>query len=258
MPNIENAVIVCGYPKSGTTWATRLIAQLLDMPSAGYWGFDGQTFATEGNDRRSSAVCYQAHQLYGDLMTSGQPLKLYYITRDPRDIVASGMFHFNFYSKWTQKLPDDKWGRLPQLLKKIDATFCSKNSKIQSMLNMLEHGNEYIDHCHWGWNEHVNGYLRGQDVFSFRYEDLLLDGLNVSRKIVAHAGLVKEDQELEEILENQSFKVRKAEFESRGEKIKFKHLRKGKVGDWRNHLKAQHLDVIEENHGPLMQELLYI
>jgi len=74
-------VIVNGYPKSGTTWLTKLVGDLL----------------TAGTERVSTYACYKSHHNYDELVDQfNDKTKLIYIIRDPRDIVVSGAYHFSF------------------------------------------------------------------------------------------------------------------------------------------------------------------
>ena len=41
-------IIVVGYPKSGCTWATRLVAELVGCPVGGFWQSDKKEIAVEG------------------------------------------------------------------------------------------------------------------------------------------------------------------------------------------------------------------
>jgi hypothetical protein len=46
-------IIVIGYPKSGCTWATRLVAELVGCPVAGFWQSRRKEIAIEGEERVS-------------------------------------------------------------------------------------------------------------------------------------------------------------------------------------------------------------
>ncbi|HMB62186.1 MAG TPA: sulfotransferase domain-containing protein [Eudoraea sp.] len=262
MPENKKKVIVCGYQKSGTTWATRLVAQLLGAPSAGYWGYEGKTFVVEGEQRESELVCYQSHHMLSELQNSSEAKidKVIYIVRDPRDIVVSGIFHFKFYSHWLEHLI--KQAKFPHpmitLLKSVNARSQSRNYRINRMLHMLKHGDGFIEHCHWSWNDHVMPYLEGKDILVIRYEDLLLSGLETAKCILEYAQMEKPEKDIENDLKLQSFPIKKKAFDQRGEKIKVKHMRKGIVGDWKNSLSPDHVQAILRTHGELMQRLNYI
>jgi hypothetical protein len=261
MPRIKKNILICGYQKSGTTWATRLVAQLLDAPSAGYWKYEGKTFVFEGEERASEFVCYQSHHmLYETIALEGPKIeKVIYIVRDPRDIVVSGVFHFNFYSPWLEDLirKNAKPAPVMNLLKILNSRFHSKKYKVKRMIMMLQKGDPFIEHCNWPWNDHVLPYLNHKEILIIKYEDLLLSGVTTAKKILVHVGYQKPDKEIISDLRLQSFEVKRRAFKKQNAKIKVKHLRKGVVGDWKNHLSEKEVFLINKNHGQLMHRLGY-
>lgn len=254
-------VVVCGYPKSGTTFSTRLVAQLLSSPSLGFWGYEGDTFVTEGKERQSDLVCYQSHHPYEDLAKVSKLSvdKLIYVVRDPRDVVVSGAFHFSFFRPGTRKILNlVRPMSLQHLLKKMSAKSNSKSYNVDRMIRMLEEGDPYIDHAHWAWDFHLESYLNAPDALIVRYEDLIQNGLVTARKILEYGGVNKTNEQIGLDLEAQSFKKRKSEFENANDKLKTRHLRKGVAGDWKNHLTKSHIERINDRFGPLMQQLGYL
>lgn len=262
MDQNKKIIIVCGYQKSGTTWATRLIAQLLDAPSAGYWGYEGRTFVVEGKERDSELVCYQSHHMLNNLVNteSNKLHKLIYIVRDPRDIVVSGIFHFSFYSSWVEKviIKDRLPSKAISLLKVVNSKSHSIKYKTKRMIMMLKQGDGFIDHCNWAWNEHVLPYLNNKEVLVVKYEDLLLKGPSTAKTILNYIGLEKSEDKILNDLASHSFNVKKKEFKEQGNKVKVKHMRKGVVGDWKNQLSDQYVAIIINNHGEIMDTLGYI
>ena len=253
-------VVLCGYQKSGTTWATRLVAQLLDAPSAGYWNYDGKTFVVEGEERKSNYNVYQSHQLHKDLVNDKRIHKIIYIVRDPRDIVTSGSFHFNFYSKSLVRLLKKLNLYNTKLgigLKLLDKKTHTQQYKICRMIKMLEQGDPIIDHCHWSWNDHVTPYLNDKNILLIKYEDLLLNGIPTAQKILAFFNKEKLVDHIKADLEQQSFKQKKKEFKDLGEVIKDKHMRKGVVGDWKQYLSHKETTTIQNNHIQLLNVLEY-
>ena len=77
-------IIVIGYPKSGCTWATRLVAELVGCPVAGFWLSDKEEIATEGQERISDYRCFKSHHQLSELGISPNhsEKRLIYILRD--------------------------------------------------------------------------------------------------------------------------------------------------------------------------------
>jgi len=259
---IRKNIVVCGYPKSGTVWATRLVAQLLDAPAVGYWGYTGESFVQEGEDRKSEWHCYKSHHHYKDLSADyGKNIdKIIYMVRDPRDILVSGMYHFRFYSDWLNQLTTNH--SVPQkplkLAKKIDAKLHSRQHKVNRMLNMLQNGDEHIANCGWGWNEHLSSYIASGNALIIKYEDLLQNGLETAKKILTHVGKEKSETTIKKDLHLQSFKVKKQILSEKKEVVKAKHMRKGIVGDWQNQIPKETVEILEIRHDELMKKLGYL
>lgn len=254
-------IIVCGYPKSGTTFSTRLVAQLLSCPSTGFWGFHGDTFVTEGQERESDLICYQSHHPYEDLTrVSKLPIhKIIYVVRDPRDIVVSGAFHFSFFRATTLKWLNLIRPKKAQILvKKFFAYSKSRRYNINRMLGMLESGDPLIDHAHWAWDFHLDSYMIAPDVLILRYEDLIQKGPETARKVLEYGGVTKTEAQIASDLEAQSFKQRKSDFQNANDKLKDRHLRKGVAGDWKNHLTESDCERIKARFGKLMHKLGYL
>lgn len=239
-------IVICGYPKSGSTWATRLTAQLLDCPSAGYWNYDGKTLVTEGEDRHSPFTCFKSHAHYDELAKDEDHIdKIIYIMRDPRDIVVSGMFHFTFPAPLLLKslpflpLPAKARG----ILKSLSAKSKHKAYKIKRMAQMLNKGDQHIPHCQWSLDEHITSYIGKPKVLVIKYETLLKEGLTEAQKILHHCQTDKSSEQILKDLKAQSFEKRKHSFEPGSDKSK--HLRKGESGDWVNHLSSEDTEKIE-------------
>jgi hypothetical protein len=94
-------VIIVGYPKSGNTWVTRLVAELIGCPVVGFLDYDDQPeIAREGLNRRSDYQCFKSHhQLHELCDIDTNTKKIIYVVRDPRDVCISGAHYFHF-ERW--------------------------------------------------------------------------------------------------------------------------------------------------------------
>lgn len=260
-PDKKN-IVICGYQKSGTIWATRLIAELLQCPSVGYWGYPEPYSVTEGTNRKSNFACFQSHHSHEEL-SQLEPTKIHkliYLVRDPRDIWLSGTYHFHFERYWFIKFASlVPSGVLKTTMKKLHQKLLSPSYKKQRMLDMLFYGDTQTPHAHWSWQRHIESHMHNKKMLLIRYEDLLHDGLNTCKQILAHIGVHNHtDAYLNKCISNQSFEKRKSEFKDDKEKVKYRHLRKGLSGDWKNHLSPVECEALSSKLGAIMKTLGYL
>lgn len=87
-------VFIAGFPRSGTTWLNRLLCEMLN---AGQQNLLGEPLALEYIDTPDSTyVVRKTHWYraeYSGVGYFGRPTKVVWISRDPRDMVAS-MMHY--------------------------------------------------------------------------------------------------------------------------------------------------------------------
>src|SRR5262245_50755233 len=102
----KRRVLVAGYPKSGNTWLTRLVAELLGAPVQGFWSEpSSREMAVEGTERVSDFEVYKGHHSYGAMRRDFNLADVVYIVRDVRDIAISGAHYFSFRSpSWFGKV----------------------------------------------------------------------------------------------------------------------------------------------------------
>jgi len=243
----RTTVYVVGYPKSGSTWLSRLLGDALDSPvGAVFPPSSGKAIATEGQKRQGAYYIRQGHPTlvkgkfdgrvvpgihkfaYENL--SGEPIIL--ITRDPRDIIVSGAFH---------------WGR-----DKVMAEYllCVANGKWP-----MTHGGGLVPF--------VTSWLASGLVKAWTsYEKLRSDTLSELDRILKQID-ISPVKPLAKVVNRQSFEARKAWTRSYGERLNYgrdfqlRFLRKGIVGDWHNHFDHQKRVMAEEHFGALMRRLGY-
>jgi hypothetical protein len=63
----KKVIYVCGHPKSGNTWLTRLLGSVLNSPTGGCMpSQDGKEIATEGQDRTGNYFIRKGHFTFTD------------------------------------------------------------------------------------------------------------------------------------------------------------------------------------------------
>ena len=234
-------IIVVGYPKSGCTWATRLVAELVGCPVAGFWKSDKKEIAVEGEDRISEFRCYKAHHPLAELGASAHELasSVIYVLRDPRDIALSAANHFQF-----ERYPalHALFRRLPRGEKLYRHTLypllVRQDYRLARMTEALLCGSAEVHKTvRLSWEEHWRPYEQA-GLPMVRYEDLLASPEVESRRILQHLGLERSSRAIAAAIENQSFDRKKEMFLQRGETGRAKFLRVGRSGQWRESLPA--------------------
>lgn len=233
-------IIVVGYPKSGCTWATRLVAELVGCPVVGFWNRPRKKeSAMEGEDRISEFRCYKSHHQLAELgVAPNDPnTRLIYVLRDPRDIAisAASYFEFNRFPKLARLFGNVRGGA--KLYRHtIDRLLVRQNYRLEQMTDALLHGSAEVHNwCRVSWRDHWQPYQQG-DVPMVRYEDLLAAPEAQAARMLRHLGITRLPDAIAAAVRNQSFERKKEALLRRGETGRAKFLRVGKSGQWREKL----------------------
>ena len=229
--NQKKNIIIVGYPKSGTNWLSRLVADLLQCDFLGDWGFEtknASSIKTENNV--SEFQIYKSHHIFNDIekASNKKVYKIIYIIRDPRDVVISGAYFFNFHSSLSsifRKL------RIHPILRNL-----SFEKKKKEMIQAVLYGNKKITPwLEFPWDLHYKNYLK-KEVLFIKYEDLLNNPENELKNILKYLNLEVNTLQITESIKNQSFEKRQKEVHQQDHKNLIKLIRKGSSGYWKNEL----------------------
>ncbi|CAN1784375.1 Cytosolic sulfotransferase 5 [Linum perenne] len=245
----DEVVILASNPKTGTTWLKALSHCILFRDEE-----DDLLIKMNPHlcvpylDARSSPVdpgrLFNTHLSYSYLPDSiKNDCKLVYITRDPKDTLVS---HWHFFNKIFEHNQDPL--KLERAAKRAVESFCS---------GMVAYGPFY---------EHVLEYWeqsnRSPDKVMFiKFEDLHYDPKPHVRKLAAFLGRPfrddeSDDEEVEKVIWRSSFdRLKDLDVNKNDSKSQVKVLapllknshffRRGKVGDWRNHLTMEMVERID-------------
>ncbi|XP_042886970.1 sulfotransferase 1C4-like [Penaeus japonicus] len=235
-------VIVASYPKCGTTWMQEIVYMLThNLEKTG-----------AANEVLETRFPYLEYPYPGIKSVAAKPgprlikthlpltllppsfensnAKLIYITRNPRDTAVS-YFHFM------------------RLL-----TACSYQGSLSTFFKMFLSDtvmySPFFDHVLGYWN-----CRKQSNILFVKYEDLLKEPVNVIKKIAEFLEVEVCDTDVVHIAHSTSFKSMSANASVNYEhwkdlgfahKDKGKFLRKGKVGDWQNHMTEGEVAAFEE------------
>lgn len=259
---MKKRIIICGYPKSGNTWLTRLTAEILRCPVIGFWcqpsNHDEESI--EGLDRESEFECFKSHhnfeQMARTLVRCGNGTeKIIYIYRDPRSVLASASHYFRFNPRYPHL--HKFLGFFPKGVKLYFKFMQSYSYKLDIMTKALVDGTSQGAWLKTPWKDHIAGYKGKDGILMLSYEALKADTLSAARQISGFLSIQRSDEELEEAIRKQSFARKKELFLSEGKNDKANFLRKGKSDSWREEIPEKNLMYIEREIGEFMEQLGY-
>lgn len=241
----KQEIYIVGYPRSGNTWLSQLIADALDSPMTGK--FHAIPIGQEGLDRQGDYIVRQLHlRVVSDedkgeavpdawtysLVNRGKE-KVIHIVRDPRDVAVS---------VW-------KYWQKPTLAEAVKGMAGIDGEK--APLGGIT------------WQSYVSMWLDCSGIIQTSYEALQQDTKKELRRIFVEMG-IEPVNDLAEVIERQSIDNKRKQLEQEQESERPYHrgiqqlnLRKGIVGDWRNHFEQPEMEIAHDAWWELMNQLGY-
>ncbi len=213
-------VIVNAYPKSGVTWLLRLICDLLEAQHQDTPQMEPLTY---GHQVKGGWIVKKTHYPYWEHaipILKGKTVVM--SQRDPRDVVVSAMFY-------------------------------RKTMDLDAAINVIIHPKNSYTKWVGSWLDPIEPLKVARCIFT-KYE------LLHSRPVQTLRGIIKEltgerlsDVRIEEALERQSFENMASQYKDGGH-----FMRKGIVGDWRNHFTRDLARKFNEHLGEFMLAQGYV
>jgi hypothetical protein len=250
-------IIVVGYPKSGNTWITRLVSEILDCPIGGFWGIKNQhEIAIEGDIiRNNNQFCsYKSHHTFYQLKLTKnfENSKIIYVIRDPRDIVISSAHYFSCYeSKVFEKFSRLIAKKQNILSKCLDISFKIENKRIWRQISIILHGDKQKknDWRYVSWKEHYRTFY-GKNVLFIRYEDMLDNSKNECYKILDFLNVRNlSEKQIDNAINKESFVNKKNHFLKLKDKKNVLFLRSGKKRQWADIFDKKQIDFFYSSIG---------
>jgi len=251
----KRRILVLGYPKSGTTWVTRLTAELLGAPVKGFWGEPkNDEIAIEGTARVSSFEVFKGHHTYDAIREHVHLRDVVYVARDVRDVAVSGACYFAFR-------PREPLARLAVSLRARFTGAAGKSRekarRLKEMLRVLSNGDVRPTRwCVEPWDRHVAEFVRAR-AFVICYEDLLEEPERECWRLLRHLGVVRSRGQVRDAILAQSFVSTKRRFIALGKMRHAKFLREGRSGEWAERLSPEQSAFCAERFGRVLALLGY-
>ncbi len=220
-------IFIVGYPKSGNTWLSRLVGDTLNCPIRS--GLKDPSLADEGADRPGKHVVRQRHLWHPIDGT------VIIISRDPRDILVSIMHYWQY-----DKLEDSFF----------------RNGTKTNPLGEEYSISEFLDCWFSRYKKYVNAFTT--------YEALLNNTEKELIRILQVADIDFSKGRVDGVVRRQSFNKRRRSIKKGdsnalpyGSTIQLRNMRKGNVGDWKNHFKRKHGKIVHEHLWDWLHKLGY-
>ena len=236
MDTRKKKIIVAAYPKSGSTWLSRLTAEVVGCPVNGFLNADFKEMAQEGEERKSTFEVYKSHHQFHDLSAEDQKqAHIIYLLRDPRDIYLSGLHYFRLHLFPIRATARESIvHKLKRFANKLLHAARAKALLPKRLHTAIVHGNAKLHHwCRVSWTAHVVDYINRPNVLLLKYESLLDEPKKACRAISQFLELEVDESVIDTAIANQSFSNKRELFILEGDPQKLRFLRKGLKEQWK-------------------------
>ncbi len=223
--------IVNEYPKSGGTWVGQMLGRAIDVP------FPRNRFPV----LRSSIM-------HGHHLNSWGMKNVVVVWRDGRDIMVSWYHHCSYKYKFGNEILVNKVTR--------DLNIQDPHDVVTNLPRFLEYSFEGNLYPRFSWTTFVKAWFGKSDVVYVRYEDLRQNTVKELQRIVCElTGQTLSYERANAIVDEFSFERQSGR--KPGEESKSSFLRKGVVGDWRNHFSDEACQIFDYYAGDILIQLGY-
>ncbi|KAG8444173.1 hypothetical protein GDO86_009379 [Hymenochirus boettgeri] len=214
----ENDLFLVSYPKCGTNWSLNLlndtVKKVYNKEPANIipiieFGAPGKF---EKLKEDSSPRVFGTHLHYNDIPQTffDKKVKMLVVFRNPKDTAVS---YFHFYNN-NPMLPN----------------YSSWDTFFQDFISGNVCWGSYFDHA-LAWNEHIDD----ETVLIVTFEEMKEDLKAAVKKISEFFGICITEEQICEVAQKGTFTAMKEKLKETRKEFAQIFLRKGEVGDWKNH-----------------------
>ena len=219
---------VVEYPKSGGTWLCRMLAECMSLPFAQY----------------SLLPVAMPCVLHGHWSYNKKLQNVTYLIRDGRDVVVSYYFH------WTRLSDNPNEANRSHWMDKMRGLL-GQDADLQDIRSHLP---RFIEHifanpvgARQNWATHTQQWAGHNNVCYVKYEDLREDCVSAMSGLLSDHGVQASSEKIERAVDQYSMK--RMTGRNPGEEDSESFIRKGVVGDWRNHFTREAAEVFDRLGG---------
>jgi len=250
-------IIVTGYPKSGNTWAARLIAECLDSPVVGFFNEpDNNEIAIEGLEREGTFKIYKSHSPPSEIFNINPTACVIHIHRDPRETLASAL-RFFAPRKYFSRFPFNQHFPFSFLYSLVDGIFPAEQYHRSRLIRAFASGDRRV-HPALGisWLEFYSDcLLHSTSTHMLSYEELLKEPSQALKPVIA-AISSSSIKNIPSAISNQSFSVAKKRFLKEGSLEKANFLKSGKTSTWETILTKNEIKKLKQATNYYLHYLL--
>jgi len=215
--------IVNEYPKSGGSWLGQMLGEALGVPFP-----------------RNCMPAIRSSIMHDHYYHSWGMKNVVVLFRDGRDVMVSWYHHCLFYNERGNS-------RLVDIVRR-DLPFNDYDNVSENLPAFIEYAFTRQKHPDFSWSEFVRKWYGKQNVVYCRYEDLRVRTAEELRRVVFDlSGTELEPAIAESIADRFSFSRQAGR--TPGEENKSSFLRKGLVGDWKNHFNEEARKLFDQYAG---------
>lgn len=219
-------IVICGPPKCGNHWIQSILVNIY-----GLTGYDRVMSIDKLADQPNNSISIQHFHPSDELFYKMPDTKFVSIIRDPYDVFVSAYFYANNF-------PDS-------------IEYTDGGSKLVDV--PISHPNviDWLANNFGGILNLALDWINSKRSCIIRYEDMHTDIINVVKTVTDYINPIDE-----KIIYDAVNWVTPERMRSHSEAMR-KHIRSAIVGDWRNHLSRDHLEIFKNVLSHLILELGY-
>lgn len=211
------------YPKSGGTWVGQMLGRALEVPFP-----------------RNRLPVLRSSIMHGHYLNPWGMKNVVVVWRDGRDLMLSWYHHCLF--------PNERGNK--SLVERVrrDVPFEDYENVVKNLPAFIEYAFTRQQHPRFSWSEFVRSWYSRKGVTHVYYEDLRRDTPGGLQRVVKELTGKPLSAERSSVIAEE-FSLARQSGRQPGEENKNSFIRKGVVGDWRNHFGPEAREVFDRYAG---------